>query len=86
MPRRRDRREPEDEPEGQPAHPSEGDYEADLIEEEQRFRRWFVCPVVGCDQIMEADARVREPHICTSDQHPSTRMKILFGGRLLNHY
>jgi hypothetical protein len=58
--------------------PTERDYG------DPRFRRWYVCPVVGCHHIEENDIREKgAAHYCPSDQHPSTPLKIFFGGRLL---
>jgi hypothetical protein len=68
-----------------PNHPSE-DPQDDVdpeVEEAERFRRWFLCPVVGCDTVEEYDARDKTAHYCPSDQHPSTRLRVYFNGRLL---
>lgn len=71
-------------PMGHPSHdqPPEEPTEAELAD---RFRRWFVCPVVGCGVIEEYDARIQTAHFCPSETHPSTTLRVLFNDRLIRH-
>ena len=54
-----------------------------FVTDVERFRRWFICPVVGCNHMAEHDARESGDWYCASDFHPTARMKILFNDRLM---
>lgn len=66
-----------------PKNNDEDQPESSAITDEERFRRWFVCPFVGCNTIAEFDAREKAPHYCGSDQHPAAKMRMFFGGRMV---
>ncbi len=64
------------------SHPAQEEPSEEELAE--RFRRWYVCPVVGCGTLEEYDARDQETaHYCPSEQHPATKLRIFFGGRLI---
>lgn len=61
----------------------EPDCTGPFVTDVERFRRWFICPVVGCNHMGEHDARESGDWYCASDFHPTARMKILFNDRLM---
>lgn len=62
---------------------AESDRTGPFVTDVERFRRWFICPVVGCNHMGEHDARESGDWYCASDFHPTARMKILFNDRLM---